>query len=90
MAFLGSTALHHACSAQSRKMVNFLIANKCNLNIKDNNGKTAIELADDNTMLEFMQSILICEEEKKNGLNHVIQFLSKFIFNLKWFRDPQC
>ena len=71
---LGSTALHHACTAQSRKMVNFLIANNCNVSIKDIDGNTAIQLADDETMIEFIQAVLFHEEEKGQGVHHVKQF----------------
>ena len=55
---IGSTALHHACSLQHCDVVKFLIANKAVVELTDHDGFTAIQLANEDTLLAFMQAVL--------------------------------
>lgn len=41
----GKTALHYAIETEASHIANFLIENKCDLNIGDNNGTTALHTA---------------------------------------------
>ena len=41
----GKTALHYAIETEASQIANFLIENKCDVNIGDNNGITALHTA---------------------------------------------
>jgi ankyrin repeat protein len=65
----GSTALHHACVAQRKHMVRFLLCNGCSIEITDNDGKTAFQLANEDTMVEFMKIVLTMRKATASNTN---------------------
>jgi ankyrin repeat protein len=63
----GSSALHHACSVQDGGMVRFLIANGADVSLVDGDGAAAIQLADEETLLVFMQAVLALRQQASTG-----------------------
>ena len=54
-AFDGSTVLHYACKADRLSIVDFLLSEaKCDPNIKNNNGKTPIQLTSNLEIIEML------------------------------------